>query len=871
MGVPASEPDYCVPSSPPATFDATRLRRLSVSSIVGRSSKLGSLGLGGYDLSSSYQTYSRPHTAKPSSTRPVEFPLQHQGSSSRATSKTRDSSSLSGLKVRKNFNLGKKIDEWWNAVRSSFTLNQDDKPASTSDTSSQHRVRLNSQFNLKLGSSRRVSTNPHDTEHKRLKGVAAAGLRSVASAVDLLTNLPSTKPSDIPPSSLQPTLITPSLQSPTPVSPTHLKPQQSRDIPFTVPSGPLAPAPRLTIPQRTPSAHSCSSRSSDGSPSRPPSEHRRRNPNLTLKLNPITSSQASNVFSRLNDAEHTPSQPSTSTSNPEPISASSLVSISRPRMPTSVTTSAVLSQHPEISPQHQRAQDMGFIAAIGQPEPTPVLSPTGNHLWDRTPGLVLGNPFKSNSTSISNLVDLGTSSPDLASGGPPSTIGAPGNDRSTSSSNIKFVPKAGSDTSALHQPIKLLQAHQNPNQIQSGTSRTTQDQQTSAFSMHTIRQHIRHRLATAKTACDNSLRVIVDEITSFVETEARGLREQDRLQLELALSSAAHQASTSGAWYPSPDPNADHTATLPEVEPDVDPRFQSNLNTLRVDERNLRSTTTPITSPAQSLNRMISLPSDLPNSASITSIPLHQRSISTHTSDASETSSAATSAPVSRRGSRHGRTLPTPGPPPSVGRGLRRPSVVLRRGGAVAGGSSCIGRGLDSPIRGTSRSVSASTQYTESVGRSSRSTSRSRSPLPRPLGLLPTPARLDSPLFQEQSHAPADLSGSISQSTTGVVASDELFYSSAFVVNLQEISSIATEMLDTPVGSLAGKSHSCVDVIYRVQQLGKNWDEHADWPHRGWYGEWSRGSFLLQDLLSAFCRCLMRSCLQSESFWQSQG
>ncbi|PLW52537.1 hypothetical protein PCANC_07726 [Puccinia coronata f. sp. avenae] len=53
------------------------------------------------------------------------------------------------------------------------------------------------------------------------------------------------------------------------------------------------------------------------------------------------------------------------------------------------------------------------------------------------------------------------------------------------------------------------------------------------------------------------------------------------------------------------------------------------------------------------------------------------------------------------------------------------------------------------------------------------------------------------------------------------IASDEKLYALPFVAALPEISSIATEILDTPAGTLAAQSQvACVDLIYRVQLIG---------------------------------------------------
>jgi serine/threonine-protein kinase RIM15 len=51
---------------------------------------------------------------------------------------------------------------------------------------------------------------------------------------------------------------------------------------------------------------------------------------------------------------------------------------------------------------------------------------------------------------------------------------------------------------------------------------------------------------------------------------------------------------------------------------------------------------------------------------------------------------------------------------------------------------------------------------------------------------------------------------------------------------LQEIIDIATEILDTSISSLTERPGTCPEYVQKVQQLGKVWDDHTDWPGRGW-------------------------------------
>ncbi|GAA5951029.1 hypothetical protein JCM3765_004657 [Sporobolomyces pararoseus] len=97
---------------------------------------------------------------------------------------------------------------------------------------------------------------------------------------------------------------------------------------------------------------------------------------------------------------------------------------------------------------------------------------------------------------------------------------------------------------------------------------------------------------------------------------------------------------------------------------------------------------------------------------------------------------------------------------------------------------------------------------------SSRSNSRSRSPLPPGL-------RRSS---GQRSPAPGFLFAANSKLAEG-----------AFIVLLQEIITVATEILDTPINKLTARPGSCAEYIGKVQQIGEAWNENPELPCRGWY------------------------------------
>ncbi|GAA5839142.1 hypothetical protein JCM3766R1_002269 [Sporobolomyces carnicolor] len=97
---------------------------------------------------------------------------------------------------------------------------------------------------------------------------------------------------------------------------------------------------------------------------------------------------------------------------------------------------------------------------------------------------------------------------------------------------------------------------------------------------------------------------------------------------------------------------------------------------------------------------------------------------------------------------------------------------------------------------------------------SSRSNSRSRSPLPPGL-------RRSS---GQRSPAPGFLLAANSKLAEG-----------AFIVLLQEIITVATEILDTPINKLTARPGSCAEYIGKVQQIGEAWNDNPELPCRGWY------------------------------------
>lgn len=279
--------------------------------------------------------------------------------------------------------------------------------------------------------------------------------------------------------------------------------------------------------------------------------------------------------------------------------------------------------------------------------------------------------------------------------------------------------------------------------------------QKSSFSMHTVRQQIRQRLASAKDNCDKELRRIISDISTYVETEMHR-------DVHTPLPPGLRQFGQVGE--------------LPTVERS---RRRSRAGPVEYDDSG----------------------SELATGTSEGGMDEGSR----NDSDGAETSIAPSRTktprgpPISPQGDRRRSSARAASP--------RRPSIVPRQ------------RHLTSaPREGflgerQARSPPGSTP-------SSRSASHSRPHSPMPPGSGHRRSGSQSPAFPASS---PDLVDSIEVSD------------SAFIVLLQEIITIATEVLDTPITKLTKEPGACAEYISRVQRVGDAWSDNPELPCRGWY------------------------------------
>jgi len=308
---------------------------------------------------------------------------------------------------------------------------------------------------------------------------------------------------------------------------------------------------------------------------------------------------------------------------------------------------------------------------------------------------------------------------------------------------------------SMHFPVR---ERQTSTLSQTRPKPTKEGSKSSSFSMQTVRQQIRQRLASAKENCDKELRRIVAGITAYVETELHrdistpmplgglggsggggGSSGASRFG-ELTFDEGSNRGYSSNAEYD--ESGAEDDAVEELVFSDSDGASTS------IPPSRLKTRTSA--SPHDSGRRRPSMRAESPLSASL---QVRQRRLTSVPRDSSQ--------PGERR-------------PRSAGNGASNASS-----------------------RSTSRSRSA-------LPHGRRHVSGSRSPALSGLGALPQSSATD--LAQ-----------------------------SALIVLLQDIITVATEVLDTPISKLTSRSGLCGEYIQRVQQIGEAWSENAELPCRGWY------------------------------------
>ncbi|KAG6911235.1 hypothetical protein DXG01_003102 [Tephrocybe rancida] len=326
-------------------------------------------------------------------------------------------------------------------------------------------------------------------------------------------------------------------------------------------------------------------------------------------------------------------------------------------------------------------------------------------------------------------------------------------------------------------------------------------------SMPFVRRHVTRRLKAAKAECDKELQRVTNNITAFFEERLREgdhetereLRDRergrDRYRESLTpdsehLRDALSLHSTdSGSAFQADDYSSDGG-----YEAEVEYGQHSRQRAYPVDEQNPnpRALTHHASSPGlnaassgsqmspATLRRQNTVPWDKPLSSSISS-------------------NAITASPASS-------TILLP------------ETSLTRKPTNPNSGPTSWGTGGASSRR-LSRTIHIVPRPTRS-GQSSRSTSRSRSPLP--------PLSTHASFSEFIGTGPA----SANRRASRILVDDPV---DPIMSALYDIIAVATDITDMSITQLTAQPKICESTVQRVQNIGKAWDDHPDWHGRNWY------------------------------------
>ncbi|KAG6833905.1 hypothetical protein H0H87_007916 [Tephrocybe sp. NHM501043] len=329
-------------------------------------------------------------------------------------------------------------------------------------------------------------------------------------------------------------------------------------------------------------------------------------------------------------------------------------------------------------------------------------------------------------------------------------------------------------------------------------------------SMPFVRRHVTRRLKAAKAECDKELQRVTNNITTFFEERLREgdyetereLRDRERgrdRQYESLTPDSDHlrdalalQSLELGSALQADDYSSDGG-----YEAEVEYGQHTRQRAYPVDEQHPHARTLTHHASSPGLNNSASASS----SSQMSPSTLRRHSTAPWDKPLSSTASsgAITASPASS-------TILLP------------ESSLTRKSTNPNSNHTSWGTGGASSRR-LSRTIHIVPRPTPS-GQSSRSTSRSRSPLP--------------PLSTHASFSEFIGTGptSANRRTSRILVDDPV---DPIMTALYDIIAVATDITDMSITQLTAQSKVCESLVQRVQNIGKAWDEHPDWHGRNWY------------------------------------
>ncbi|KAJ7638996.1 hypothetical protein FB45DRAFT_904448 [Roridomyces roridus] len=276
-------------------------------------------------------------------------------------------------------------------------------------------------------------------------------------------------------------------------------------------------------------------------------------------------------------------------------------------------------------------------------------------------------------------------------------------------------------------------------------------------SMPFVRRHVTRRLKAAKAECDKDLQRITNNITVFFEER---LTERDH--------DTEEQLRDPFVFHP-----ADLRSALQADESSSDGGYEAETEFTRHSRQTSNSSMSPGSLRRHDRDR------PLPSSVS---------------------SSAVSSSPATS-------TILLPDAPPLTRKTQSSTGPSATNMWATAG----------IPTRRLSRSIHIANRPSLS-GDSSRSTSRSRSPLP------PMSSHAS---FSEYNNPPPN-----PRRSSRILLDDPI---DPIMTALYDIIGVATDITEMSIQQLTAQAKVCESLVQRIQNIGKAWDEHPDWHGRNWY------------------------------------
>ncbi|PWZ00784.1 hypothetical protein BCV70DRAFT_160776 [Testicularia cyperi] len=324
------------------------------------------------------------------------------------------------------------------------------------------------------------------------------------------------------------------------------------------------------------------------------------------------------------------------------------------------------------------------------------------------------------------------------------------------------------------------------------------------ITINSIRQHIRHRLMASKESCDRELRRIIGAINSFVEVDIERQEDESR-------------NSVLGE-----DRDLEELEEVFSDDADDDGRPFGLGDSIYGG-----ATNTELLSAEAAASR--SQPMSRNASSSSSQSPLDEQ----HPHDelsASAAGSLFTSPSLSglrdAAASRLAREYKLPAPPPV---NLAAATAATPRTVSTAPNAAAATPAKPSNLNPLGRAKSLS-RSARSVS-NSRSTSRSHSPMPGVMMTTSLSASSGSPRL-----SPARRSRMLPppHSTSALQPQDDS-HLRPWIVPLEELVTVAMDVLDVSINALIARPGSCSELITRIQDVGRLWDANPEWPGRGWF------------------------------------